>query len=69
MFLKPVQLARTVLNVQNYINDTTAMYVMFNRNFDHVHELCDSDQLYENRFNPAAKPDTEMIRKLECREI
>lgn len=68
-FLLPVQVGRTVLNVQNYINDTKTMYEMFNRNFDHIHQLCDSDQMFENRFNPAGKFDAEMLRKIDQKEI
>jgi hypothetical protein len=42
---------------------------MFNKDFKHIDEICETDTLHEARFSTDGLPDTEMIRELEVKKV
>jgi len=67
--LPAIKMIPTLHTAMTQMNVSLTMHHMFNKQFSHVDEICDSDKLIEQRFNPNALSDQPAKKTLKVKSL
>lgn len=68
-FQHAIGLAHTLLKVQKYETNPNKMHQVFNKQFEHIDDICDADTAYETRIGPSTLVNQTVFKKIKCRDM
>ena len=68
-FQHAISLANTVLQMHKFENNPIKMHQVFNKQFEHIEEICEADMAYETRIGPTSLVDQTVFKRIHARDM
>ena len=67
-FQHAISLAHTILQVHKFETSPNKMHQVFNKQFDHIDQICDADTAYETKIGPSTLVDQTVFKKIRGKD-